>query len=38
MIKSTVKTKLANLQIVANRQQDLVKQAKDFRSQKRWKG
>ena len=34
--KAVLKTKLANLQIVANRQQDLVKQAKDFRSQKRW--
>ena len=34
--KAVLKTKLANLQIVARRQQELVKQAKHFRSQKRW--
>ena len=36
--EAVLKNKLANLQIVAKRQQDLVEQAKKFRSQKRWNG
>ena len=34
--KAVLKTKLANLQIVSQRQQELLKQAKQFRSQIRW--